>query len=141
MSRRIVWAVIVLSGCGVASEQGERPVAFDVGESNDPIVKAQALAVTTDSVTITLKNTTAYGFSQGLLLFSAPFTVNATASVPMTKFVSSSKNASWVLASSANTGGRGHDQCAGGRPCFSTQLMPGPVGPEFDLPWNRKPLP
>ncbi len=90
MNRRIVWAVIVLSGCGVASEQGERPVAFDVGESNDPIVKAQALAVTTDTVSITLKNTTAYAFSQGLLLFSVPFTVNGTATVPMTKFISSS---------------------------------------------------
>ncbi len=80
-----------LSGCGYAPEgPSKKAVEFEVGEANDPIVQAEAAIASTDTVTITLKNVTGYNFTQGLVLFSVPFTVNGAASAPFSKFVSGS---------------------------------------------------
>lgn len=82
-------AVALMAGCG--TERSDRvAIDFDVGSANDPVVKAQALSVTTDTVTVTLKNTTSYAFSPGLILFSVPFQVGAAAPAPFAAFVSSS---------------------------------------------------
>ncbi len=86
-----VTAVTALGACGTPPATAERPT-FDVGEADDPIVQAQALDVTTDTVTVTVKNTTSYPFTQGLILFSAPFTVGSVASTAFTKFVSGSSS-------------------------------------------------
>ena len=68
-----------LAGCSGAPP--EQVVDFDIGGSSDPIVQAQqALGEATDTVTLTLKNSTNYNFTQGLVLFSVPFVVNGAAS-------------------------------------------------------------
>ena len=102
--------------CAVGVSCGNPPDRqdFEVGDGRDPIVKrVQELgAGTMDTIDLTIKNGTGYGFTQGALLFSAPFTVNTAPSTAMINFVqdtsSSAGNATtFITATGATVGTTG----------------------------------
>jgi hypothetical protein len=82
--------VAVMTGCAGGAPCEGASCVFEPGDRADPIFR-QAQAVTgSESVTLTFANKSGYGFSQGLVLFTVPFTVGTAPHVGLFNFVRSS---------------------------------------------------